>query len=139
MPVVPTSELASVRDSVRRASLDDRIVHELGLRIIHGEFVPRDFLATEPILSQELGISRTALREDIKVLARKRLVEVRQKIGTRIRTRGEWSLLDREVLEWITQSGRHLHDTLNSPSCAVVGRARQLSCRQVRHLVGHPQ
>jgi GntR family transcriptional regulator, galactonate operon transcriptional repressor len=113
MPVIPSSELASVRDSLRRTSLHDRIVHELGVRIVRAEFAPGDFLPTETVLSQELGVSRNALREAIKVLARKGLVEVRQKVGTRIRSRGDWSLLDREVLEWMTESGHHLHHILD--------------------------
>jgi len=111
--LLPASELASVRASMRRANLHDQIVHELGVRIVAGDFAHREFLPTEPVLAAELGVSRNALREAIKVLARKGLVEVRQKTGTRIRPRIEWSLLDREVLEWIHASGQHLHQVLD--------------------------
>jgi DNA-binding FadR family transcriptional regulator len=113
MPLLPAAELDSVRASLRRANLHDRIVHELGVRIVRGDFPPGDFLPNEWVLAQEIGVSRNALREAIKVLARKGLVEVRQKIGTRIQPRGEWSLLDREVLEWMTESGEHLHQILD--------------------------
>lgn len=46
------------------------------------------------------GVSRTVLREVIKVLAGKGMVESRPKIGTRIRNRAEWNFLDPDVLTW---------------------------------------
>ena len=113
MPLIPASELASVRASMRRANLHDRIVHELGVRIVSGDLADRDVLPTEPVLAGELGVSRNALREAIKVLARKGLVAVRPKTGTRIRPRREWSLLDREVLEWMNSSGQHVQQLLD--------------------------
>lgn len=113
MPLIRSTEIASVRASMRRANLHDHIVHELGTRLVGGDFADREYLPSEPVLAAELGISRNALREAIKVLARKGLVEVRQKTGTRIRPRSEWSLLDREVLEWVNASGRHLQQVLD--------------------------
>jgi DNA-binding FadR family transcriptional regulator len=98
---------------MRRANLHDRIVHELGVRIVSGDLADSDLLPTESVLANELGVSRNALREAIKVLARKGLVEVRQKTGTRIRPRREWSLLDREVLEWMNASGQHVQQLLD--------------------------
>jgi DNA-binding FadR family transcriptional regulator len=98
---------------MRRANLHDRIVHELGARLVSGDLADLDLLPTESVLAAELGVSRNALREAIKVLARKGLVEVRQKTGTRIRPRREWSLLDREVLEWMNSSGEHLQQLLD--------------------------
>ena len=44
--------------------------------------------------------SRTVLREAIKVLAAKGLVESRPKTGTRVRPRPSWNLLDPDVLAW---------------------------------------
>jgi DNA-binding FadR family transcriptional regulator len=49
----------------------------------------------------EFGVSRTALREAIKVLESKGLVEVRRKTGTRIRPRRDWNALDPEILSWL--------------------------------------
>lgn len=113
MPLIPASELASVRASMRRANLHDRIVHELGARIVSGDLSDRTLLPTESVLAGALGVSRNALREAIKVLARKGLVEVRQKTGTRILPRREWSLLDREVLEWMNSSGHQVQQLLD--------------------------
>ena len=48
--------------------------------------------------SEMLDVSRTVLREAIKVLAGKGLVESRPKTGTRVRPRAEWNFLDPDVL-----------------------------------------
>lgn len=81
-------------------SLHGRIAHHLGLRIVQGYYAEGDVFPSEEVFSTQLGISRTALREGIKVLAAKRLVDSRPKTGTRVRPRSEWSLLDPDVLAW---------------------------------------
>src|SRR6185436_17972491 len=48
----------------------------------------------------ELGVSLTALREALKVLTAKGLVDARQKRGTFVRPRADWQLLDAEVIRW---------------------------------------
>ena len=51
-------------------------------------------------MSRELEVSRTVLREAIKVLASKGLVEVRPRTGTRVLPRTHWELIDPDVLHW---------------------------------------
>jgi GntR family transcriptional regulator, galactonate operon transcriptional repressor len=51
-------------------------------------------------LQAELDVSLTALRESLKVLAAKGLVDARQKRGTFVRPRADWNLLDPDVLRW---------------------------------------
>ena len=81
-------------------SLHGRIAHHLGMRIVQGHYAEGDVFPSEEVFSAQLGISRTALREGIKVLAAKRLVDSRPKTGTRVRPRSEWSHLDPDVLAW---------------------------------------
>jgi DNA-binding FadR family transcriptional regulator len=83
-----------------RRGLHGELVHEIGVRILRGELKPGDSLPTEEDLSGELGVSRTVLREAVKVLAAKGLVEARPKTGTRVRPRAEWNLIDPDVLMW---------------------------------------
>src|SRR5881398_3488194 len=83
-----------------RRGLHGELVHEIGVRILRGELRPGDLLPTEEELQGELAVSRTVLREAIKVLAAKGLVEARPKIGTRVRPRDAWNLLDPDVLAW---------------------------------------
>ena len=83
-----------------------RLVEQIGRRILGGELAPGAMLPREAELVQELGISRTAVREAIKVLAAKGLVESRQKLGMRVRPERAWNLLDPDVLAWQAASGR---------------------------------
>jgi len=81
-------------------NLHAQVVHELGRRIVGGACVPGQALPNEEDLCRELGVSRTAIREAVKVLAAKGLVESRPRIGTRVRPTLAWNLLDPDVLAW---------------------------------------
>jgi|SRR5581483_693732 len=85
-----------------RRGLHGAVVHEIGIRILRGELKPGDLLPTEEQLADggNLTVSRTVLRETIKVLAAKGLVESRPKTGTRVRPRTAWNLIDPDVLAW---------------------------------------
>jgi DNA-binding FadR family transcriptional regulator len=87
---------------IRRRTLPEMVVQQLGQRIVRGDFTHRGGLPTEPQLSAELGISRNVLREAIKVLASKGLVEVRPKTGTRVRAPDKWNMLDPDVIGWFS-------------------------------------
>ena len=81
-------------------NLHGQVVHELGRRIVGGTCPPGQALPNEEDLCRELGVSRTALRESVKVLAAKGLVESRPRIGTRVRANEDWNMLDPDVLAW---------------------------------------
>jgi len=76
------------------------VVETLARRILSGEIPPGDNLPNTHDLSAELGVSRSALREAIKVLTAKGLLEVRPRTGTRILPRASWNLMDPELLGW---------------------------------------
>ena len=50
------------------------------------------------------SVSRTALREAYSVLAAKGLIVARPKVGTRVRPKADWNMLDPEVLAWHLQA-----------------------------------
>jgi GntR family transcriptional regulator, galactonate operon transcriptional repressor len=89
---------------LRLRGLHEQVVDELGLRIVRDEFGNEGLLPTEPELGAELGVSRNALREAIKVLVGKGLLEVRPKTGMRVRPKSDWNLLDHSVLDWHASS-----------------------------------
>ncbi len=97
-------EAANSRTFSRR-SIHGQIAHEIGLRIVRGFYPPNSILPNEETQSANLNISRTAYREAIKVLAAKGLVLSRPKIGTRIRHKNEWNMLDPDVLSWCFAAG----------------------------------
>ena len=77
-----------------------QIIQEIGRRIVGGELKPGDVLMREESMAQHMSISRTALRESMRVLASKGLIETRQKTGTRVREARYWSHLDPDILAW---------------------------------------
>jgi DNA-binding FadR family transcriptional regulator len=88
--------MPSVARRYPHRNLHGRIVHTLGRRILRGEIRPGDALQAGTAMSA----SRTALREAIKVLTAKGLVEAKPKIGTRVSPREAWNLLDPDVMAW---------------------------------------
>jgi GntR family transcriptional regulator, galactonate operon transcriptional repressor len=108
--------------------LHGQLVHAIGRQIASGAIQPGDVLP----MPAGLTASRTVLREAIKVLAAKGLVESRPKTGTRVRPRRTWNLLDPDVLVW-QQEGTPAASFLRSltevrqivePSAAALAAAR---------------
>lgn len=80
--------------------LSARVARIVGSRIVKGRWPAGTILPNEAALSLEFGVSRTALREAIKMLVASGLVDVRRKTGTRVLPRSRWNILDPNVLEW---------------------------------------
>lgn len=76
------------------------IVAKLAVRILSGGYPADMVLPTAEELCLELDVSRTSLREALRVLEAKGLVEARQRIGTRVCPRERWLRLDPDVLRW---------------------------------------
>nr|WP_208542262.1 FCD domain-containing protein [Burkholderia multivorans] len=72
----------------------------LATAILRGDYPPDSLLPREPDLMAMFGVSRTVLREALRTLTSKGLVESRPKVGTRVRPRRAWNLLDADVLDW---------------------------------------
>jgi DNA-binding FadR family transcriptional regulator len=87
---------------VRRkgANLHHAVAEDIGARILKGEFAPGTLLPNEAEWCQTYKVSRTAVREAIRMLAAKGLIASRPKIGSRVEPRERWNLLDRAVLGW---------------------------------------
>lgn len=81
-------------------NLHDQVTQEIGRLIVSGEIKPGDLLPREEVLAQRMAVSRSALREGLKVLGSKGLIETRQKTGTRVREPRYWNQLDADILAW---------------------------------------
>lgn len=94
-----------------RRNLCGQVIYDLGCRILAGQVEPGSALPQEWTLCEEMGVSRTVVREAIKSLAAKGLVESRPKRGTIVRPARSWNYLDAEVLDWQAEAdvdGHHL-------------------------------
>lgn len=81
-------------------NLHRQVVDQLGRMIVAGSLAPGDPLPREELLAEQLMVSRSALREAMKVVGAKGLIESRQKTGARVRERRFWHQLDADVLGW---------------------------------------
>jgi GntR family transcriptional regulator, galactonate operon transcriptional repressor len=84
----------------RKRNLFAHVVEELGTRIMRGDLQPDLPFPKEADLGQEFGASRSVIREAVKALAAKGLVESRTGTGIRVLAPIHWNLLDAQVLGW---------------------------------------
>jgi GntR family transcriptional regulator, galactonate operon transcriptional repressor len=82
----------------------ERVLDRLGQQIVAGRYAPGDKLPTEDDLARRLRVSRPSLREGLKALARKGLIESRTRRGTIALGRERWDVLDADVLRWSASS-----------------------------------
>lgn len=82
----------------------ERVLDRLGLAIVAGRYAAGAKLPTEDDLARKLGVSRPSLREGLKALARKGLIESRTRRGTIALGRERWDVLDSDVLRWTAAS-----------------------------------
>ncbi|MCD5994564.1 FadR family transcriptional regulator [Pseudomonas sp. CDFA 602] len=88
-----------------RGNFHASTVDWLGAWIAAGNVEPGQTLKVEAALCEELGVSRTVLREAIKTLVAKGLLEVGPKVGTRVLPLRSWNLFDPQVVGWLARKG----------------------------------
>lgn len=82
------------------AALHGQVAHEIGRRIVSGGIPEGGTLPREEELSRHFAVSRQAVREALKVLTAKGLVNSKRRAGTHVMSRATWNLLDPDVLAW---------------------------------------
>ena len=80
-------------------------VDHLGAAIVAGRYAPGASIPPEPLLCEELGVSRTVVREAVKSLIAKGLVTTGPKVGTRVLTEDQWNWFDPDVIAWQAKAG----------------------------------
>ena len=88
---------------------DAQLAARLGRDIVSGRYPPNALLPSAAEMGARFSASRTALREAYSKLSGKGLIVATPRIGTRVRTKSEWNLLDAEVLAWHLSSGPEDH------------------------------
>ncbi len=80
-------------------------VDVLGLAIISGRYPVGAAIPREPTLCDELGVSRTVVRESVKSLAAKGLITTSTKVGSKVLPSDRWNWFDPDVITWQSKVG----------------------------------
>jgi DNA-binding FadR family transcriptional regulator len=81
------------------------VVRTLGMGIVDGTYAQNSILPGDAELMERFEVSRTVLREALRTLAAKGLIQPKARIGTRVRDKAQWNLFDGDVLIWHATSG----------------------------------
>ncbi|MDT0543838.1 MULTISPECIES: FCD domain-containing protein [Streptomyces] len=79
--------------------LHARVLASLGPAITAGEYPPGTVLRTDE-LEERFDVSRTVVREAVRVLESMHLVESRRRVGVTVRPTEEWDVFDPQVIRW---------------------------------------
>jgi len=89
---------------VNKKNITEYLVRE----IVGGKLKHNQVLPNEIDFATRFGVSRTMIRDVLKSLEGKGLIERKTNVGTRVRSIHSWNLLDQELLDWsrgiLTQS-----------------------------------
>jgi DNA-binding FadR family transcriptional regulator len=85
------------------ASLTFDLTQRLGRQIVAGAYPPGSTLPGEAEICASLSVGRSAVREAVKMLTAKGLVESRPRRGTEVLPYAAWNLFDRDVLGWLRE------------------------------------
>jgi DNA-binding FadR family transcriptional regulator len=81
------------------AGLHGSVLDGLGMLITSGAFAPGRVLRTEELESR-FGVSRSVIREAIRVLESMGLVSSRRRVGVTVTPRSGWNLFDPRIIRW---------------------------------------
>lgn len=80
-------------------SLHDDLIDALGGRIVAGTYAAGARLTTDRI-EAEFGLSRTVVRETLRVLESMGLVSARRSVGITVREKSDWHVYDPRLIRW---------------------------------------
>lgn len=81
------------------SSLHDRVLDDLGSRIVSGDLAAGSTVLAEA-LAERYDVSRSVVREVLRVLESLGLVRSVRRVGVRVRSTGSWNLIDPLVIRW---------------------------------------
>jgi DNA-binding FadR family transcriptional regulator len=105
--ITPPRDGAAFVGAERARTHHGHVMRDLGLGIVAGRYPENSILPGDSELTGRFGVSRTVLREALKTLSAKGLIQAKAKIGTRVRERRFWNLFDPDILYWHAETGVH--------------------------------
>ena len=90
----------NAQQQAAQRNLSYLLAEKLGQQILAGDYQAGSILPGEMELGEQFGVSRTAVREAVKMLAAKGMLLPRPLIGTRVMPQSQWNFLDQDLLTW---------------------------------------
>jgi DNA-binding FadR family transcriptional regulator len=126
-----------------KIGLVDRVVDEVQRVIVNGHLEPGMRLPPERELAEELGVSRTVIREAVRILVAKGLLETRPGVGTVVRMVTRDQIVEPLSLLMQSQEGGisvdHLHQVRNILEVEIAGlaalQATEDDIAELRHVL----
>ncbi|MFE9609223.1 FadR/GntR family transcriptional regulator [Streptomyces sp. NPDC006012] len=88
--------------------LHGHVLDTLGPAITAGQYPPGSVLRTDE-LAQHFEVSRSVMREAVRVLESMHLVESRRRVGVTVLPRSEWNVYDPQVIRWRLEGADRPH------------------------------
>ncbi len=85
-------------------NLTHQVSYNLGAAIVRGDYGINQAFPTEAELCTQFDISRSVIREAVKMLTAKGLISSRPRQGIRVQPTSNWNMFDTDVLEWTLTS-----------------------------------
>ena len=89
--------------SMGGSNLTFRVMEDLGVAIVTGHYSEDNPFPIEASLCEQFGVSRSVLREAVKMLTAKGLLSARPRHGTWVQPERDWNFLDPDVLRWLLE------------------------------------
>ncbi len=99
-----TFKTMNPKPSPPRTTFQQQVLDTLGRDICSGRVKPGQLLPPEAELCERFGFSRIVIREAIKSLAAKGLLEVTRRVGTLVLEPTRWNLFDTDIIVWRAES-----------------------------------
>lgn len=97
--VKPSSGVASAQLAPAEAGLHAHVLDHLGTAICGGQLTPGSVLYIDDVVDR-YAVSRSVVREVLRVLASMGLIETRRRVGIMIRPASDWNVFDPQVIRW---------------------------------------
>ncbi|GIJ80446.1 FadR/GntR family transcriptional regulator [Micromonospora phaseoli] len=116
------------------AGLHGRVLDHLGTAICGGELAPGAVLNIDDLVDR-YAVSRSVIREVLRVLASMGFIETRRRVGVMIRPAGDWNVFDPQVIRWRLASAGRIAQlrSITELRTAVEPHAAWLAARRVDH------
>lgn len=101
METIERLDEAGIRVVERRPRVRRNVTAAIAQDIFSDRYPAGSPLPRENDLCEIHGVSRTVIRESLKILESKGMVRGKPRIGTTVCDKDEWNILDGDVLEWM--------------------------------------